>query len=125
MNLNPEPNDHDEDPDVAPSIRRHLARQSWFEILGSIGAPMAWVFYKFQSGHGMGTSVSEGALFFSLFILGYLIPHAIFRHLVGAACPSPGCRGKIFPKGRSPVVYVCAQCGASFPIGLSEGGDSL
>ena len=125
MTPEPESNQHESDPDLAPSIRRHINRQSVFEIGGSILAPGAWVFYKFYTQHGIGLSVTEGAVFFGLFVLGYQIPHTIFRRLVGAVCPSPDCRGKAFPKGRNPVIYVCALCRRSFPTGLSEGGDSL
>ena len=125
MNLERKPNEHESDPDIAPSIRRHLTVQSVFEIGGSVGAPVGWIIYKFQTEHGIGVSVAEGAVFFGLFVLGYLIPHTVFRHLVGAACPSPDCSGKAFPKGRDPVIYVCALCRRSFPTGLSEGGDSI
>lgn len=123
MNPEPKPSEDESDPDLAPSIRRHISVQSVFEITGSMGAPAAWVFYKFQTEHGIGTSVTEGAVFFGLFVLGYLIPHAVFRHVVGSACPAPGCRGKAFPKGRD-IIYVCALCGRSFPTGLSEGPGS-
>ena len=125
MNPDSEPNDDESDPDLAPSIHRHIHVQWSFEIVGSVGAPGAWVFYKFYTEHGIGTSAAEGAAFFGLFVLGYLIPHAVFRHIIGAACPSPDCRGKAFPKGRDPIIYVCALCGRSFPTGLSEGGGSL
>ena len=127
-NVNPiiqKPDDDGSDPDLAPSIRRHITVQSVFEIAGSVGAPGAWIFYKFYTEHGIGSSVAEGAVFFGLFVLGYLIPHAVFRHLVGAACPSRDCRGKAFPKGRNPVIYVCKLCGRSFPTGLSEGDGTL
>ena len=125
MKHDSEPNEVENDPDIAPSIRRHIHVQWSFEIVGSVGAPGAWVFYKFYTEHGIGSSVAEGAVFFGLFVLGYLIPHAVFRHIIGAACPSPDCRGKAFPKGRDPIIYVCALCRCSFLTGLSEGGDSL
>jgi hypothetical protein len=125
MNPDPERNEDERDPDIAPSLRRHITMQSIFEIGCSVVAPGAWVFYKFYAGHGIGISVTDGAVFFGLFVLGYLIPHAVFRHFVGAACPSPACRGKAFPKGRNPVIYVCTSCRLAFPTGLSEGGDSL
>ena len=125
MNPEPERNEDESDPDMAPSILRHIHVQWSFEIVCSVVAPGVWVFYKFYAGHGIGVSVMEGAVFFGLFVLGYLIPHTVFRHVVGAACPSPDCHGKAFPKGRDPVIYVCASCRHSFPTGLSEGGDSL
>ena len=125
MNPEREPNEDENDPDIAPSIHRHIQVQGSLEIIGSVGAPVGWMIYQFQTEHGPGVGVSEGAVFFGLFVLGYLIPHTVFRHLVGAACPSPDCRGKAFPKGRDPVIYVCALCRRSFPTGLSEGGDSL
>ena len=125
MKHDSEPNEVENDPDIAPSIRRHIHVQWSFEIVGSLGVPGAWVFYKFYAEHGIGTSVAEGAVFFGLFVLGYVIPHTVFRHIIGATCPFPDCRGKAFPKGRDPVIYVCALCGRSFPTGLSEGGDSL
>lgn len=123
--MNPEPNEEESDPEIPPSIRRHFTVQTWFEILGSIGAPAAWVTYKFQTEHGIGISFTEGAAFFGLFIIGYLIPHAVFRHLLGAVCPSSDCRGKAFPRGRDPIIYVCARCGRSFPTGLSEGDGTM
>ena len=125
MNPEPKPNEVESDPDLARSIRRHIAVQWSFEIAGSMGAPAVWVLYKFQTEHGIGISITEGAVFFGLFVLGYLVPHVVFRRLVGAACPSPDCRGKTFPKGRDPIIYVCALCGRSFPTGLSEGDGTL
>lgn len=125
MNPDPEPNEHDSDPNIAPSIRRHLNAQSVFEIGGSVGAPVAWILYKFYTEHGIGISVVEGAVFIGLFVLGYQLPHLAFRRVIGAACPTHGCRGKVFPKGRDPIIYVCSLCRRSFPIGLSEGGDSI
>jgi hypothetical protein len=99
--------------------------QSVFEIGCSVLAPGVWAFYRFYTGHGIGVSLSEEAIFFGLFVLGYFIPHTVVRHFVGAACPCPDCRGKAFPKGRNPVIYVCASCHYSSPTGLSEGGDSF
>ena len=119
----PKSNEDESDPTIA--IRRHITMQSVFEIVGSVGAPGAWVYYRFQTEHGIGIGITEGAVFFGLFILGYLVPHAVFRHLVGAACPSPDCRGRTFPKGRDPIIYVCTLCGRSFPTGLSEGDGTL
>ena len=125
MNPKLEPSEDESDPDIAPSIHRHIQVQSSFEIVGSVGAPAAWMYYLFQTQHGPETSVTEGAVFFGVFVLGYLIPHIVFRHLVGAACPALGCRGKAFPKGRNPIIYVCTSCGRSYPTGLSEGDGTL
>ena len=120
-----EPAGDQSDPAIPQSIRRHIPVQSAFEIAGSVGTPAAWVYYKFQTEHGIGISVTEGAVFFGLFILGYSIPHVVFRHLVGAACPALNCRGKVFPKGRNPIIYVCTSCRRSYPTGLSEGDGTL
>lgn len=112
------------EPTLAPSIRRHDSLQTLFAVVGSIGAPGAWVYYKFYAEHGIGTSVVEGVVFFGLFILGYLVPRALFRHLIGAKCPAPNCRGRAFPKGTQPIVYVCGSCRRSYPTEWSEGDSS-
>ena len=70
MNPEPKPNEDESDPDLARSIRRHIAVQWSFEIAGSMGAPAVWVLYKFQTELGIGSSVTEGAVFFGLFVLG-------------------------------------------------------
>src|SRR6185295_9967725 len=112
------------EPTLAPSIRRHNSLQTLSEVAGTVGAPGAWVYYKFHTEHGVGTSVIEGVMFFGLFILGYLVPRAFFRHLIGTKCPAPNCRGKAFPKGTQPIVYVCGSCRRSYPTEWSESDSS-
>jgi hypothetical protein len=69
MNTETEPNQGENDPDIAPSIRRHISMQSIFEIGCSVIAPGVWVFYKFYAGQGIGFSVMEGVVFLvSLFL---------------------------------------------------------
>lgn len=122
MNPRLEPSEDESDAPIASSIRRHLGWQSLFEIAGSVGAPAAFVIYKFWSGETP-EGVANGIAFFGLFIVGYLVPRAVFRHWIGAACPASDCRGKVFPEGTNPVVYVCRSCRCSYDSGVSEGDD--
>jgi len=104
------------------SIRRHLGWQTLVEIAGSVGAPGAFVAYKFWSG-GFPHGIVDGIVFFSLFIVGYLVPRAVFRHLIWAACPD--CHGKVFPTGTKPIIYVCKSCRRAYPTELWEGDDGM
>ena len=105
---------------VPRSVRRHLGWQTLSEIAGCVGAPGAFIAWKFWSG-GVPAGVFDGIVFFGLFIAGYLLPRAVFRHLIAAACPV--CAGRMFPQGRNPVLYVCRSCGRSHDTGMSEGED--
>ena len=105
---------------IPPSIRRHLDWQTLSEIAGSLGAPGAFVAYRFWR-VGFPVGVVDGSMFISLFVVGYLVPRAVFRHFMGATCPH--CHGKVFPKGTKPVIYVCRSCRHSYPTELWEGDD--
>lgn len=103
------------------AILHHLNWTTAFEFVGGLGAPGAYVGYRLYTGQGIGVSVAEGATFFGLFILGLLVPRAVFRHFIAATCPD--CHGRAFPKGTKPIVYVCRSCGRSYPTELWEGDD--
>src|ERR1700687_5596181 len=98
MSRDPKTSESPSEPLTPRSIRRHIALTTLLEVVGSIGAPGAFVFYRFWGGRGPSGGV-DGIVFFSLFILGYLVPRAVFRHLIGAACPALVCGGRAFPEG--------------------------
>lgn len=103
-------------------ICHHIALTTFFECVGSLGVPGAYIYFKFHAGYFPPTLL-EGVEFFGSFILGYLVPRLVFRRLIGAACPTPDCRGKAFPTGTKPLVYVCRSCTRSYPTELFEGDD--
>lgn len=106
------------------SMRRHLGLKTLFEFAGGIGAPALWILYHFFYVGDFPSGVRGGIEFIGLFIAGILVPHTIFKHLIGARCPAAGCHGKTFPEGTNPITYVCRSCKRSYDSGMSEGGDT-
>ena len=112
------------EPTPAWSIRRHIGWDTLFTFVGFFGTGGGYIYYKFHFGY-FPPMLIEGMIFFGLVLLGFLVPRAIFRHLIGAKCQSPGCTGKAFPKGRNPIVYVCKSCRRIYDTGMSEGDSGM
>jgi len=108
---------------LAPSIRRHLKLAGAFELVGGVGAPVGFVCYHRFATADFRPGPLEAIEFLALFLLGVMVPRMIFRFLVGAKCPAPDCRGRAFPKGANPVIYVCKSCKRSFPTEPPEQED--
>ncbi len=104
-------------------IRFHLPIMVACEFLGFfagvVPVMVAWV----RGGFGDSLLLGAGSAILAG-ILGVMAPRILFRKVWPARCDQADCRGRSFPEGSDPIIYVCGLCGHKTVTNVSDGGDS-
>ena len=65
------------------------------------------------------SDAARAAMIGGSLLITVLLVRFLFRRLIGADCPNR-CGGVVRPRGKSPIVYVCAGCDYRHETGVSE-----
>ena len=102
-------------------IRTHLVLTIAGEFLGFIAGAILCI-WIFMAQPGPIHLIVMALIALPIIAIFVMLPRTLFRRLIPARCPAPGCAGGAYATGSHPITYICRRCGHIHETSVSEGG---